>query len=245
LTDSALYTGLVMHRRLTPRPHRFKYRVFSMLLDLDELPHLSRRLRLFAWNGPGVFSFYDRDHGDGRPLGTWLDSVLAEAGITANGPRRVLCYPRILGYVFNPLSVWFCYDMNKALKGIVYEIHNTFGERHSYVLACDGAKPRHACDKGFYVSPFLSGDCRYHFRIQPPGESVMVAILEEEHGAPVLAAAFRGSRRALEDDTLIAMLMRYPLMTLKVIVAIHFEAMRLIWKGIKRHPHLPKELQAR
>lgn len=239
---SALYTGWVMHRRLRPRQHRFKYRVFSLLLDLDELPALDRSLRLFAWNRRGIFSFQDRDHGDGRPLRDWLDAILAENGISANGPRRVLCYPRILGYVFNPISTWFCHDETGALAAIVYEVHNTYDERHAYVLPVRGgeAMPRQDCAKDFYVSPFLSRDCRYHFRIQPPGEKVAIAIHETEGGAPILSASFAGARRALSDRSLLAMLATYPLMTLKVVVAIHYEAVRLMLKGIRRHPHAPK-----
>jgi len=238
---SALYTGWVMHRRLRPRHHRFKYRVFAMLLDLDELPALDRRLRLFGWNRAGLFSFHDRDHGDGRPLGEWLDDVLARAGCAANGPRRVLCYPRILGYVFNPLSVWFCHDLAGGLQAIVYEVHNTYDERHAYVLPVvdDEKLVRHGCAKDFYVSPFLSRDCRYHFRIRPPQSDVAVTIHEDEGGEPVLTASFAGARRALTDRALLAMLLAYPLMTVKVVAAIHYEAVRLMLKGIRRHPHSP------
>jgi DUF1365 family protein len=229
-----------MHRRLAPRQHRFRYRVFSMLLDLDELPQLSQDLWLFNWNRPGLFSFHDRDHGDGRPLAAWLDAVLAKEGIVADGPRQVLCYPRIFGYVFNPLSVWFCHDRGGVLQGIVYEVHNTYGERHTYAFACgSGTMPRHACGKAFFVSPFLSGDCRYRFRIEPPAGHITVTIQEEEHGAPILTASFSGTRRGLSDGALFAMLLRYPLMTLKVIAAIHYEAVRLMAKGIRRHRHAP------
>jgi hypothetical protein len=239
---SALYPGWVMHRRLSPKAHRFKYRVFAMLLDLDELPRLDGTLRLFGWNRFGLFSFQDRDHGDGRPLKDWLDGLLAKAGIAARGSRQVLCYPRILGYVFNPLSVWFCRDETGALKAVIYEVHNTYDERHAYVLpAGDDAKPvRHGCAKDFYVSPFLSPDCRYHFRIHPPDEIVAVTIQEEEAGHPILNASFAGKRRPLGDGALLAMALRYPLMTLKVVFAIHFEAVRLMLKGVRRHPHAPK-----
>ena len=238
---SALYPGWVMHRRVRPRHHRFKYRVFAMLVDLDELPSLNDRLWLFRWNRPGLFSFYDRDHGDGRPLNAWLNGLLASAGIAANGPRRVLCYPRILGYVFNPLSVWFCHDEAGALRAIIHEVHNTYEERHAYVFAADGtALVRHACAKDFYVSPFLSADCRYHFRILPPGEKVAVTIHEEESGAPVLSASFSGQRRMLTDRALFSMLLAYPLMTVKVIAAIHFEAVRLMLKGVRRHRHVAR-----
>lgn len=231
-----------MHRRVRPRHHHFKYRVFAMLVDLDELPSLSGRLRLFRWNSPGPFSFYDCDHGEGRPLKVWLDGLLASAGIAANGPRRVLCYPRILGYVFNPLSVWFCHDEANTLKAIIYEVHNTYEERHAYVFAADGGAPvvRHACGKDFYVSPFLSADCRYRFRICPPDDRVAVTIHEEEGGAPVLSASFSGQRRALTDRALLAMLLAYPLMTVKVIVAIHYEAVCLMLKGVRRHRHVAR-----
>ena len=124
-----------MHRRLRPRLHRFKYRVFAALFDLDELPDLDRRLRLFAWNRWSLFSFHDRDHGpSGSDLRGWLDGLLAGAGIAPGGPKRVLCYPRILGHVFNPLSVWFCDDAAGALKAIIYEVHNTYDEGHAYVF---------------------------------------------------------------------------------------------------------------
>lgn len=252
-----------------------------MLLDLEELPDLDRRLSLFSWNRRGLFSFHDRDHGDGRDLKPWLDALLAGAGISAGGGRQVLCYPRILGYVFNPLSVWFCRDSGGALKAVIYEVHNTYDERHAYVMPvpqsslpdsdipehrpgnarpddsasakdgpsisvrpCDPKIVRHGCAKDFYVSPFLSRDCRYQFRIRPPGSDVAIAIHQEEGGLPILNASFAGARRALNDRALLRMLALYPLMTVKVVLAIHFEAVRLMLKGIRRHPHAPKVLAA-
>ena len=163
MTASGLYTGWVMHRRLWPKMHQFRYRVFSLLVDLDELPSLDRELKFFSWNRFGLFSFHDRDHGDGRPLGEWLDALLKEAGIQADGARRALCYPRILGYVFNPLSVWFCHDRAGVLKAVIHEVHNTYEERHVYVLPAEGSDRlvTQECRKNFYVSPFLSADCRY------------------------------------------------------------------------------------
>ena len=213
-----------------------------MLLDLDELPALDRKLSLFAHNRRGLFSFHDRDHGDGRGLNAWLDDLLGQAGIAATGRRRVLCYPRIFGYVFNPLSVWFCDDADGVLKAIVYEVHNTYEERHAYVLPVHGDERlvRHGCPKNFYVSPFLSRDCRYQFRIRPPGADTAIAIHEEEAGKPILNASFTGERKTLSDGALLKMLLRYPLMTLKVVIAIHYEAVRLMLKGVRRHPHAPK-----
>jgi len=241
---SALYEGLVTHQRLRPRRHRFQYRVFAMLLELDELPTLG--LKLFQYNRAGLFSFQDKDHGDGRDLQAWLDGLLAQKGIVAKGSRRVLCYPRIMGYVFNPLSVWFCDDAQGRLAAIIYEVHNTYEERHAYVLpvGADTALVQHGCTKDFYVSPFLSRDCSYAFRIHPPGEDVAIVVHEEEAGAPILDAGFAGRRRALSDGALARMLLVYPLMTLKVVAAIHFEAVRLMLKGMRRYPHAPKATPA-
>jgi DUF1365 family protein len=237
MAASALYEGWVMHRRLSPRHHAFRYRVFSLLLDLDELEQLD--VQLLRWNRAGIFSFHDRDHGDGRPLRVWLDSLLTREGIAANGPRRVLCYPRLFGYVFNPLSVWFCYTRDERLAAIVYEVHNTCGERHAYVLRAgnDDAVVRQQAAKAFYVSPFLSMDCAYNFKIKPPGNDVLIAVNETERGEPILTATFHGRRKPLTDATLAAMLLRHPLMTFKIVAAIHYEAIRLMWKGVARHAH--------
>ncbi|HEY2069963.1 MAG TPA: DUF1365 domain-containing protein [Rhizomicrobium sp.] len=230
---SAIYEGSVTHARIFPRRHAFRYRVFSLLLDLDEIDSLN--LRLFGRNRAAVASFFDRDHGDGGAPRDWANARLAEAGLAADGPIRVLCYPRLLGYVFNPLSVWFCYRKDESLAATIYEVHNTFGERHSYVLPAGAPQE---CDKAFYVSPFLSLDCRYDFRITPPGEDVLIAIRESEGGRPVLNAAFAGTRKPLTDRTLLSALLRHPLMTLKVVAAIHYEAFRLWLKRVPVHAHL-------
>ena len=239
LLNSALYEGVVAHTRLAPRRHAFRYRVFSLLIDLDDLPALDRKLRPFAWNRPGLFSFHDKDHGDGRDLRVWLDDVLARAGLRADGPKRVLCYPRILGYVFNPISVWFCHASDGALAAVVYEVHNTYGQRHAYVLPAVRANGaiRQRVAKGFFVSPFLSLDCAYDFAVAPPGDDVRIVINEEEMGSPTLTASFIAKRKSLSDWALLLAFLRYPLMTVKVVAAIHVEAVRLMWKGIPRHPH--------
>jgi uncharacterized protein len=242
MSASAIYEGSVMHRRVTPKHHQFRYRVFALLLDLDELPALHRKLKLFGWNKGAFASFHDRDHGDGKYLRAWLDTQLAQAGIVAEGPKRVLCYPRIFGYVFNPLSVWFCYDRTNTLAATIYEVHNTHGERHAYVLRADDTQ---TCDKDFYVSPFLSMDCRYSFHIKAPGDDVAIAIAETEGGQPVLHAVFSGERRPLTDRALASALLRHPLMTVKIIAAIHFEALRLWLKGVRVHRHAKQTLNLR
>ncbi len=240
-TQSALYEGWVLHRRLSPRVHQFRYSVFSMLIDLDDLPVLDRTLKFFAWNRPGVVSFYDRDHGDGDDLRVWLRRKLSESGIADAERIKVLCYPRLFGYVFNPISVWFCHRRDGSLAAIIYEVHNTFDERHAYVLPVteNGSMIRQRCAKEFYVSPFLSMDCGYEFYVLPPDDDVAITIHETEAGKPILRASFCGKRRALGNWSLLSALLRYPLMTLKVIAGIHLEAGRLILKGIRRHDHVP------
>jgi DUF1365 family protein len=236
---SALYEGWVTHSRLRPARHRFRYRVFSLLLDLDELKELDRSQFLFGHNRRAVISFHDTDHGDDRPLRDWVHEKLASAGLMADGPLRLLCYPRLFGYVFNPLSVWFCHARDGELVAVIYEVHNTFGERHAYVLPAKGNRPllQHGCAKNFYVSPFLSMDCAYDFRIRPPGDDVLIAIRETEAGDPVLSAIFSGKMKTLNRFSMAGALLRYPLMTVKVMAAIHLEALRLWLKGVPYHRH--------
>lgn len=237
---SAIYSGFVTHTRIAPRRHSFRYRVFSLLIDLEELDTLHASLKLFARNKAAVVGFHDADHGDGETLREWVSNKLASAGIETDGPIRVLCYPRLWGYVFNPLTVWFCYRKDQSLAATIYEVHNTFGERHAYVLPAltNGKAVEQHCAKEMYVSPFLSMDCGYKFRIQPPNDSVLVAICESESGAPILNASFFGIRKPLTDKFLAVALLRNPLMTLKVIVAIHFEAFRLWLKRVPTHAHI-------
>jgi DUF1365 family protein len=235
---SGAYEGMVYHKRLRPRVHAFRYRVFSLLLDLDELPMLHRRLRLFSHNRWNLFSFLDQDHGIDRPasLRGWVDQRLAGVGIAIPGGRvTLLCYPRILGYVFNPLSVYFCYCARGDLAAVIYEVGNTFGERHAYVLPQDRDATglvRQSCDKAFYVSPFNDVSGAYQFKVVPPADAVSIHIDQQDSGGKLFQAGFVGRRRALSDRTLLALALRYPLMTLKVIAAIHWEALRLLIKGV-------------
>jgi DUF1365 family protein len=248
MTASALYLGKVGHHRRSPREHRLEYRVFSLLLDLDELPTLDARLRLFSHNRFGLLSVLDRDHGpgDGAPLAPYVRTLLAEAGVAdADGPIRLLCYPRVLGYVFNPLSVYYCYRRDGRLRALVYEVNNTFGERHSYLIPVvedDGTLIHQACDKAFYVSPFLPMNCTYYFRVQPPGERLSLAIHETHDGQPILDAWLTARRTPLTDAGLLRAIISMPLLTLKVTAGIHWEAFKLWRKGIPlfRHRRPPR-----
>lgn len=245
---SALYTGSVIHRRLRPKAHRLRYRLFWLLLDLDEVDALAARLRLFSRNRFNLFSFHDRDLGDGSetPLADQIRRKLAAAGLGDGGAYiATLTMPRILGYAFNPLSIHFCSDRDHALRAVVYEVHNTFGERHGYVLPAGGVAPvAHGTAKAFHVSPFLGMDMTYAFRVHPPDERVSVAIRGEDEDGPVIVAALTGERRPLTDGMLGRMLAAYPLMTLKVTAAIHWHAFRMLLRGFRLHRHPGRGLPA-
>ena len=239
--QSCFYFGAVMHRRLRPVRHRFAYRVFSCLIDLDELEALGN-LRFFGHNRFNLMSFHDRDHGprDGSALRPWIEARLAGAGIDiAGGPVRLLCFPRMLGYVFNPLSIWFCHHADGRLRAILYEVSNTFGERHSYLILVPadaaGKTIAQSCAKAFHVSPFLGLAGRYVFRLRAPDDRLAIAIREEDSEGPVMAAVQNGRRMPFSPATVLTAFLRYPLMTLKVIGAIHFEALRLWRKGARFH----------
>jgi DUF1365 family protein len=237
---SSLYVGSVMHRRIQPRMHRFRYQAFWLLLDLDELDKLSSKLRWFSHNRSNIFSFYNADHGDGTqtPLRVQVERQLSEAGVDLPGGQiRLLCMPRTLGYCFNPISIFFCYRADGTLAAVVYQVHNTFGERHSYVIRVEdqSAALHQRCQKLFYVSPFLEMDMRYDFRITGPDERIAVGISASSSAKPVLNAVLTGRRRELTDRNLMFVFLKSPAITIKVIAAIHWEAIRLWAKGIRLH----------
>ncbi len=242
---AVLYVGQVLHARLRPRAHRFTYRVFTLLADLDQLPAIGRRLRLFSVDRPNLLAFWQADHGprDGSPLRPWVERQLAAHGLASAGHRiLVLAMPRLLGYVFNPISVYYCHDAAGRLGALIYEVKNTFGEQHSYVLpapsaATPGGWLRQSCAKAFYVSPFIEPDARYRFHLQPPGERLRLIIQESHAAQPLLLATLTGTRRPCTDWQLLKAAFRWPFMTHKVIAAIHWEA---LWLWLKRIPLQPR-----
>lgn len=242
MTASALYVGSVIHRRLEPRLHQFRYNAFWILIDLDEAHVPSSRLKLFSYNRRNLFSLQDRDHGDGSaaPLRSQIATTLDSENIDIGGGHvSLLCMPRVLGHCFNPLSIYFCNYADGSLAAIVYEVHNRIGERHSYVFKISerSAFVRHTCKKEFYVSPFLDMDMQYEFRVSIPNSHFGLTIHAKQHGEVVLFAAMNGERRPLYDRTLLACGLSMPWVTLKVVIAIHFEALRLWLKGIRVRPH--------
>ena len=241
---ASLYFGDVMHARLKPMGHRFSYRVMSLLIDLDRLDEADRLSRLFGVNRAALYSFHEKDHGlrDGSSLRAYAGNCAAAHGIDLGGGRvELLCYPRLLGYGFNPLSVYFCYRAGGELTLVIYEVRNTFGEIHPYVLPVRSgewseAGLRQQQEKLFYVSPFLPMAMRYHFRVLPPCDTVKLRILETDEDGPLLAATFSGRRRALTSRALLRSFFGLPLVSLKIMAAIHWEALRLWLKGARLVP---------
>lgn len=247
IEHSALYVGRVRHHRFRPRPHALCYRVFWMLLDLDEIDAIAARLRLFSRNRFNLYAFRDADYGDrsGRPLQQQVADALAAAGIAwAGGKVRLLTMPRILGYAFNPLSTYFCYGPDGGLRATIYEVHNTFGDVHSYVAPAGAVtRPvRQEAEKRFHVSPFMGLAMRYAFQVVPPGERVSVAIDGDDGEGRLIAASLGGRRRELSDSMLLRLLASHPLLTLKVTAAIHWHAALLLAKRIPlwAHPAPPE-----
>jgi DUF1365 family protein len=242
-----LYPGEVMHQRLRPFGHRFVYRVFSLLADIDRLAELDGLSPLLSVNKPNLVSLRESDHTerDGETLRQFADRLLAQAGIERPAARiLLLSYPRILGYVFNPISIYFAYDETGALAALIYAVRNTFGERHTYVARVEpgdltAAGIRQTRAKLFHVSPFIGMDARYHFRILPPGRTVRLRIHETEAGEATLAATFTGRARPLSTRVLVANLLRFPLMTWKIMAGIHWEALKLWLKGARFHKSPP------
>jgi DUF1365 family protein len=247
---ASLYVGDVMHARLKPFVHRFQYQVMSLLIDLDRLTDADRQSTLFGVNRSALYSFHESDHGrrDGSSLRAYAEASARVHDIDLNGGKvLLLCYPRLLGYAFNPLSVYFCTDSAGALALVIYEVRNTLREIHHYVLpvsANESYAPvvHQEQDKTFQVSPFIDMAMRYYFRVCPPGETVKIRILETDAKGPLLAATFSGKRRPLTSAALAKTFVALPFVTVKIIAAIHWQALRLWLKGAKLVPGAPSEV---
>ena len=237
IKNSLIYNGKVIHKRFKPKEHYFKYNVFSLLIDLDELDIIQNKIKIFSYNKFNIISFFDIDHGprDGTSIRQWILKNLKDLGIHDNKIKiKLLCYPRIFGYVFNPLSVFFIYDKNLKLISIFYEVKNTFGEQHTYLFkASDDKTIKNNCSKKFHVSPFIEMECNYYFRVLKPSDKMSVIIDQSDNNGKLLYASQDGVAKELNQKNLIISYICHPLMTFKIIAAIHFEAFKLWLKGIK------------
>ncbi|RYE88630.1 MAG: DUF1365 domain-containing protein [Hyphomicrobiales bacterium] len=236
--DGALYLGEVVHKRARPKRHRLRYSVFSMLVDLDRLDDLERRLKLFSVGRFNLFSLRPQDFGahDAGSLAEFMRRKAAAAGVGDRVARiRMLCYPRLLGYAFNPLTVFYLDDSAGQPVMLVYEVHNTFGEHHFYQHVVDGpvaGEIRHTAKKAFYVSPFNTLAGHYRFAMRPPGDVVFTGITLSDADGGLVTAWFEGRRKELTDGALLRLALGFPLMTLKVVAGIHWEALKLLAKGV-------------
>ena len=238
IKHSYIYTGTVIHKRFKPKIHTFNYKVFSLLIDLSEIELLNKTLKMFLYDKFNIISFFNKDHGprDGSSLKNWVTGHLRKNDIDCNDIQiKLLCYPRIFGYVFNPLSVFYVYDTNSDLISILYEVKNTFGEQHTYVFKTkkDLNVIQHVCKKKFHVSPFIPMNCIYFFRLLKPGNKISVIIDLQDPEGKILYASQHGVKSELNNTNLIKSYLKHPLMTFKIILAIHFEAFKLWSKGIK------------
>jgi DUF1365 family protein len=248
----SLFPGDVMHARLKPFGHRFVYTVFSLLLDIDRLDEANKTSGIFSINRPNLTSFYESDQVErpGETVRQFVDRLLAQAGQHTRAARvLLLCYPRIFGYVFNPISVYFAYDAVGELTAVIYAVRNTFGERHTYVAPIrpgefSPAGVRQERMKIFHVSPFIDMGTRYHFRVLPPGRIVRLRIHETQKGEPLLAATFVGEQKTLDTTTLAACLLKIPFMTWKITAGIHWEALKLWLKGARFRKSPPPPVAA-
>jgi len=236
--ETCIYKGIVTHRRFKPKRHFFSYKTFSIFFDLDELKNLENNISIFSLNRFNLFSFYNKDHGDrdGGDLKSWVKNTLKKFDINSEISKiKLLCFPRIFGYVFNPLSIFYCYNKNTELKAILYEVKNTFNEQHTYIFPIEkGSKIiTQNCNKKLYVSPFIEMETRYNFRLVEPKETLSIFIKQTDSDGILLSACQVGRKESISTKQLLINFFKNPMMTIKIIMAIHFEALRLWKKGVK------------
>ncbi len=248
--ETSIYRGEVVHQRFAPKPHRLSYQIFQVLLDLDHLDSDLKRLNVFSHNRFNLFGFYDRDHGPDQAaartasLRDRMRALLTEHRLYHEGDRLfLLAMPRLLGFVFNPISLYFLQDPDGRMKAVVYEVNNTFGDRHSYVLPVhgNGKRIRQASEKHLHVSPFMDMNMAYEFDLTAPEETFLLNIRlkqaqPDRSFKAMLFAGFTAKRQPMTDAALLWLFFAMPLMTLGVVIGIHWEALQLFLKGIRLRP---------
>lgn len=243
---SGLYVGKVTHRRKNPMRHNLRYRTYSLLFDIDEVDELASTTRFLSHNRWNLYSICDRDFGprDGSPLRPWIDGLLDAAGIDLEGGSvQVNAFPRLLGYTFNPLTIWFCHHADGSLRAVLYEIHNTFGQSHGHLVPIDptsSSPHRHGFAKELHVSPFFDRNGSYSFLLRPPRERFSVSIDYEVAGESMLTATMTGQHRPISSTSLLRAFFGHPLLTMKVTFGIHWHALRLWAKGARYRPVPPQ-----
>lgn len=244
--NSRLYLGRVTHGRSRPAKNAFRYGIYYVFVDIDELDDLDRDLRRFGHNRGALVSIHDADHGakDGSPLRPWAESQLARAEIDLHGGRiMLLTFPRVLGFKFFPVAFWYCYDDSDTVVAIIAEVNNTFGHHHNYVLHNDGkpfdfsTKPR--TRKMFHVSPFIPMDARYEFTFTEPGEKLAVTIQDYVEGPLLLVAGIKLEEHDLTDSDLRRTVLRHGPISLVAWLRIHWQAIRIVSRRIKYIPPTP------
>jgi len=240
---SCIYKGQVSHQRYTPRLHGFTYSLFMMYVDLDELPTLFNKFLLWSFNKPNLASFYRKDHhGEDEDLADSIRSlVYKNTGEHIHGSICLLTHLRYFGYIFNPISMYFCYDeTGENVTHVVAEVSNTpWKEQHCYVLKNDKYHKTISANhtKEFHVSPFMHMNMEYRWNIQPPEESVNIHIENWIKNEKIFDASMYLDKHEISSSNLINILIKFPLMTLKVTTLIHYEALKLWFKGIQYVPH--------
>ena len=239
-----LFFGRVMHGRLFPKRNSFTYKIYYLAFPLSQIRTLP-----IAHNRFAPLSFYDRDHGrcDGSDLEDWAREILADYNIKESGGEiRLVCMPRVLGYVFNPVSFWLCYDKQENLRAVLCEVHNTFGERHTYLCAHEDHRPITPQDtlrgkKVFHVSPSLKREGYYEFCFDIHGKKFGIWIdFFYSEGKRQLVTSLTGALEPMNAGTLRRAFWIYPLVTFKAIVLIHWQALKLLVKGVE---YIPKPQQ--
>lgn len=231
-----LSSATVFHKRLRPKTNQFRYSVFYICVSLRDLTKLRRPF--FSLNRFNLLSFRTSDHGarDGSDLEVWARKLLAENGLdSADGDIVLHCHPRLLGYAFNPISLWFCHDRAGGLRAVLCEVNNTFGERHLYLVAHDDQRPIQPSDwllarKAFHVSPFLPVEGHYRFRFRLDAAVIRADIHYHDMAGPMLVTYVEGARRDLTGRSALGAMLRHPAMTFMVVARIHYQAIKLVFK---------------